>query len=157
MGLGPLSVEFLREILQQRAGGLLRVGSHSAPEFGKECGVCVRELRTLALQAAGVSIAWTDTPDGGSATDLVCQELNDGLWPSYEARTAACLPLALLTAEQNRGRTQLFLSSYHHAIMLPQWAAKEYRSVRSHHARATWIWKDQVCPNVAGQWVISPG
>ena len=81
-----------------KAGGVIRTGAHGQPNG--ECHACVRELRTLALWDAGVSVDWTDRPDGGSPTDAACIALNDGPWSSDEARTEACLPLVYLTESE---------------------------------------------------------
>jgi hypothetical protein len=93
-----LTIDILRQILNERAGGVLLSGSHAKPngECG-ECKVCVRELRCLALD-----LPWSDHPDDDtkpSPTDEACQRLNDSRWSSDAARTEACLPLALLSEE----------------------------------------------------------
>jgi len=90
-----LTIEGLRQLLTERAGGVLTLGSHAKPNG--ECHVCVRELRCLAL---GLK-TWSDHPDGENAspTDKACQQLNDACWSSDAVRTEACLPLALLSEE----------------------------------------------------------
>ena len=86
-----LTLDGLGRLLTERFGGLLRHGAHTEHSGA----VCVRELRACAL-----GMRWTDRPDSGweqCGTDNLGSLLNDLPWPSDEARTQACLPLALLS------------------------------------------------------------
>jgi hypothetical protein len=86
-----LTLDSLKDLLAEN-GGVLHSGQHAKGA----CKVCVRELRCLALNLP----EWTDLPDGGGPTDRACQILNDADWSSDDARTKACLPLALLTESE---------------------------------------------------------
>jgi hypothetical protein len=90
-----LTIDEVRNVLNTRGEGLLSTGKHTAPNKQFKCMMCVRELRSLAC-----NMTWSDRPDGGSPTDMVCQGLNDSLWPTNADRTLYCLPLALLTEQE---------------------------------------------------------
>ena len=97
-----ITVEKAKIVLDRFACGKLLHGCHAKPNG--ECKVCVEELRCLmgsitwdgAEPILGEVTNWTDRPDGGTPTELACQNLNDGDWSSDEARTAACLKLVTL-------------------------------------------------------------
>jgi hypothetical protein len=99
------TLETLRDLLDTRAGGLLRRGSHLPPTDDGQCQCCARELLALALGGP-----WTDQPDGNSSTDHAVTVLNDAQWSSDEVRTAHCLPLAVLReADAASGWTERYV------------------------------------------------